>query len=264
MIQSYPWYIADWRESETRIKLSLAERGLYRELLDYCYLEGSFPADERQIKLLSSSDGHEFARAWKSVRSLFELVSKPDGDRFVHPKVNEVRVKLFAYHEQRKHAGSKSGQSRRQRTLNERSNGTATKHSTGAEPSPTPTPSPDPTPTPNAPLPAVVRPGRFAEILASWPRAANPDQAARAWLSCVDTPADEALAFAARDRYLASDEVSRGIVMDLARWIMEQKSAKWGGKWPPAQARVHPGKASTVDRALALVSQRLANGERPI
>ena len=73
---------------------------------------------------------------------------------------------------------------------------------------------------------------RFSEFAAPWPRVANPDNAARSWISCVDTAADEALAFAARDRYLASDEVSRGIVMDLARWIMEQKSAKWAGKWP--------------------------------
>lgn len=152
MIQSYPWYIADWRESETRLMLSLAERGLYRELLDYCYLEGSFPADESKIKLISSADGHEFARAWKSVRSLFELVSMPDGDRFVHSKVNEVRVKLFAYHEQKKHAGVKSGQTRRERSLNVRSFLVQQNGRTGVEPTPTPTPAPDPAPAPALPI----------------------------------------------------------------------------------------------------------------
>jgi hypothetical protein len=28
---SYPWYVADWRNSEARVRLSLAERGLFRE-----------------------------------------------------------------------------------------------------------------------------------------------------------------------------------------------------------------------------------------
>lgn len=104
---------------------------------------------------------------------------------------------------------------------------------------------------------------RFVEFIEPWPRVANPDHAARAWLSCVDTPTDEGLAFAARDRYLASDEVSRGVVTDPAKWLMDQKSAKWGGKWPTAVARASNGKASTVDRALAKMIDRARNGERP-
>lgn len=75
-------------------------------------------------------------------------------------------------------------------------------------------------------------PDRFAEFIEPWPRVAKPDQAARMWISVIDTPADEAAAFAARDRYLASEEVSRGIVGDPARWLQDQKSAKWAGKWP--------------------------------
>ena len=76
---------------------------------------------------------------------------------------------------------------------------------------------------------------RFSEFIEPWPRVANPDHAARCWLSCIDTPADEGLAFAARDRYLSSDEVSRGVVMDPAKFLMEQKNAKWAGKWPTAK-----------------------------
>jgi hypothetical protein len=104
---------------------------------------------------------------------------------------------------------------------------------------------------------------RFAEFIAPWPRVANPDHAARAWLSCVDTPADEGLAFAARDRYLASDEVSRGVVTDPAKWLMDQKSAKWGGKWPQAVTRVN-SKPSTAERVLVKMQQRIANGEKPL
>ena len=78
------------------------------------------------------------------------------------------------------------------------------------------------------------RADRFHEFIAPWPRVANPDHAARAYLSCIETDADEARAFAARDRYLASDEVARGVITDPAKWLMYQKAAKWGGRWPKA------------------------------
>jgi hypothetical protein len=73
---------------------------------------------------------------------------------------------------------------------------------------------------------------RFEEFLEPWPRCANPDLAARAWLSVVTSPAEVLLVFACRDRYLMSDEVSRNVVQEPSRWLMDQKAAKWGGKWP--------------------------------
>lgn len=136
MIQSYPWYIADWRESETRISLSLAERGLYRELLDYCYLEGSLPKDQTRLSRLAGCSPKEFAQSWGSVSKLFD----EDGDRLTHRKVNEVKAKVLKYHEQKKHAGAASGRSRRERSLNVRSFVAQTR----VEPAPAPAPSPTP------------------------------------------------------------------------------------------------------------------------
>jgi hypothetical protein len=112
--------------------------------------------------------------------------------------------------------------------------------------------------------PTIRQQDRFAEFIAPWPRVANPDHAARCWLSCIDSHDSEAAAFAARDRYLASDEVARGVHTDPAKWLMDQKSAGWAGKWPPALQRQPNGKASTVDRVLAKMQQRIANGERPL
>lgn len=90
---------------------------------------------------------------------------------------------------------------------------------------------------PGASAPTVrVRADRFAEFIASWPRVKNPDHALRAWMSCVETEDDEKLAFAARDRYLASEEVERKVYTDATNWILDQKSAKWAGKWPPGKA----------------------------
>jgi len=143
----------------------------------------------------------------------------------------------------------------------QKSNPCAQKSNSCAPPVPVPVPVPEPVPEP-APVPAV-RTDRFGEFIAPWPRVSNPDRAARAWISCVETSSDEQAAFAARDRYLASDEVRRGVLMDVANWLMDQKSGRWSGKWPPPIAP--NGKPpSTADRALAKMVDRISKGQRPV
>ena len=169
MLNSYPWYISDWRESETRNSLTLSQRGLYRELLDYCYLEGSLPGDRSMlfriagcsamaeaehslstpralaVRDLSSARarlGHDLS----TVLALFKLDESTG--RYHHPKVDETLPKLFSYHKQKSHAGIKSGQARRERALNGRSEvvdenrepctSTCTTPSKEEEPPPTP------------------------------------------------------------------------------------------------------------------------------
>ena len=78
-------------------------------------------------------------------------------------------------------------------------------------------------------------PPRFIDFVSPWTREANRDHTLRVWMSVIETVADEDLAFACRNRYLASDEVLRGVVMDPAKWLMDQKAAKWSGKWPVAK-----------------------------
>ena len=90
----------------------------------------------------------------------------------------------------------------------------------------------------------------FSDWLKPWPRCASPDMAARAWLSTV-TGDVLSLAFAARDRYLASDEVRRGAVMEPAKWLFAQKDAGWCGKWPVAMPRESDRRpATTAERVL--------------
>ena len=172
VLQSYPWYIADWRESETRRRLTLLERSLYRELLDYCYLEGSLPDNRKMLleiagcsaeaeaeHLVSTGEAlpeHSLrtARALlghslSTVLALFEHCESTH--RYRHPKVEEVRPKLLSYHEQKRHAGTLSGQSRRERALNSRS----VSFGTNSEPHPSPSPTPS-IEEQNTPLPPLA------------------------------------------------------------------------------------------------------------
>jgi hypothetical protein len=76
---------------------------------------------------------------------------------------------------------------------------------------------------------------RFDEWIKPWLQCADPDGACRAWISTVESPADEVGAFASRDRYLASEQVERGVWMEPAKFLFQQKTSKWSGKWPESR-----------------------------
>jgi len=67
-------------------------------------------------------------------------------------------------------------------------------------------------------------------------RKADPNGAARIWNSVV-MPETVDAAFACRDRYNASDEVSRGICMEAKKFISIQARNGWRGTWPPPTPR---------------------------
>jgi len=96
-----------------------------------------------------------------------------------------------------------------------------------------PEPEPEPEPhTHTARETLSMKPNRFQEWIAPWTRVGDLDSALRNYIARIETPEEEAAAFACRDRYLASDEVSRGAIMEPWKFIMQQANCKWAGKWP--------------------------------
>lgn len=120
---SYPWYIADWRNSKARLLLNLEERAAYRELLDFCYDERTLPTDERALARIVNCSDEEFQRVWLNVQKLFNETN----GRYRHPKVDQVLAKLDGYREQKRAAGRASGERRR----NGKGNGKGTERVTG-------------------------------------------------------------------------------------------------------------------------------------
>lgn len=104
-LASYPWYLDDWLQSETRTSMCLGERGLYRELLDLCWLEGSIPNDPKLLRKMTQSGAKEFSTFFKKVSNRFY---EKDG-RLFHKKVDEKRNSLVGYHLERSESGRKGG-----------------------------------------------------------------------------------------------------------------------------------------------------------
>lgn len=117
-VHSYPWYIHDWRQSRTRLRLSPMGRYIYRELLDETYLDGSIPDDPALLAKICGVTEKEFLKHWPDVSRSFTL---RDG-AWHQDKVDEVLENLERWKDQRANAGRKSGASRRtksQRDANE-------------------------------------------------------------------------------------------------------------------------------------------------
>jgi len=108
MLHSYPWYSADWLMSATRLEMSLEERGLYRDLLDYAYQDGSIPADEKVLMRMAATTEREFRSAWPAVRKLF---TENDG-RLFHHKVSELLPELLTLAERRRESSKKAAAKR--------------------------------------------------------------------------------------------------------------------------------------------------------
>ena len=86
-MHSYPWYITDWRESDSVLAMTAEQRDVYRNLLDMCWRDGSLPVNERALQKMSLADDGEWGRSWPTVRSMFV---ERDG-RLWNEKVNEKR-----------------------------------------------------------------------------------------------------------------------------------------------------------------------------
>ena len=105
--------------------MNLAERGAYRDLLDYHYAEGSIPADPKTLAGLLAVSQSELEAVWPTVSQKFKPhPSKPE--RLVNAKANEVIAETEAYRRQQSANGSKGGRPRKKK---------------GSEPKPTRNPS---------------------------------------------------------------------------------------------------------------------------
>lgn len=85
--QSYPWYINDWLGSATRALMTPEQRGIYRDLLDVCWRDGSLPVDESSLQRIAAASDKEWRRSWPGVREKF---AEREG-RLWNPKVDAKR-----------------------------------------------------------------------------------------------------------------------------------------------------------------------------
>lgn len=111
---------------------------------------------------------------------------------------------------------------------------------------------------------------RFTEFWNLYPRKQGKENACRLWVSFV-TASNESAVFECLRRYLASDEVSRGIISNPDNWLNSQHRDGWGGEWPAKNGSSRngaplnfPAKKDFVSDVTEVMQRRVARGEAPL
>lgn len=139
--QSYPWYVNDWLGSSTRAVMSAEQRGIYRDLLDVCWREGSLPSDDGTLQRIAAVTDKEWRRSWPGVKDKFEL---RDG-RLWNAKVDAKRPKVAQAKANRSASATKAAEARWSNASAMR-NASSTQTAGNASECGTPSPSPSPSP----------------------------------------------------------------------------------------------------------------------
>ncbi len=104
----YEWSVNRWRTSETRARLTMAGRGIYRELLDLCYAQGSVPSDFQVLASMLGCAPVELETVWPQISRHF-YTDKKDKNRFRNAPADARRKQFFAYVRTQRENGKSGG-----------------------------------------------------------------------------------------------------------------------------------------------------------
>jgi uncharacterized protein YdaU (DUF1376 family) len=103
------WYVTDYRASRRVQRLSWQERGIYRELLDECWIEGSIPDDIDRLAEIAGCPRGVMAEAWVNLKPMFAPIEGMDGMYLTSRRLEIERSEDDAFRVGRAVAGRKGG-----------------------------------------------------------------------------------------------------------------------------------------------------------
>ena len=103
------WYVSDYRASRRVQRLTWQERGIYRELLDECWIEGCIPDDVDRLAEIAGCPTGVMAEAWKQLRPMFTPIDGMDGMYLMNRRLEVERSEDDAYRVRMANAGRKGG-----------------------------------------------------------------------------------------------------------------------------------------------------------
>ena len=101
----YKWFWQDWRANRKIQRMSYIERGLYRELLDECWVEGSIPNDVKELADICGCPDEVMVDAWQVLSSCFVFI---DG-LLVNEKLHSLRTEKDIERLKKAENGKKGG-----------------------------------------------------------------------------------------------------------------------------------------------------------
>ena len=101
----YKWFWQDYRADRNVQRMGWQAKGLYRELLDECWVEGSLDPDPDSLATICDCPVDVLANAWQMLSKCFDLV---DG-RLVSPVIESLRTEQDALRIKRQESGRLGG-----------------------------------------------------------------------------------------------------------------------------------------------------------
>ena len=98
-LESWIKFIYDWRGSASVRSMTLEQKGLFGELLDYCYELASLPTNEGELQRMTGATDKEWKASWLAVKRMFY----EQGGRLRNEKVDAKRPVFLARQQQRRH-----------------------------------------------------------------------------------------------------------------------------------------------------------------
>jgi hypothetical protein len=104
----YEWSVIRWLASDTRAMLDPAGRGIYREIIDLCYTQGSIPKDLELLARKVDCTEEQMRRVWPIIAKHFKA-NKKDTSVLVNHAISTRRNAIIHYHVQQKRNGVQGG-----------------------------------------------------------------------------------------------------------------------------------------------------------
>ena len=102
----YKWFWQDWRANRKIQRMTYIEKGLYRELLDECWVEGFIPDDIEELADICGCPKEIMANAWQVLSKCFEVIE--DG-KLVNQKLHSLRTEKDVERLKKSENGKKGG-----------------------------------------------------------------------------------------------------------------------------------------------------------
>lgn len=105
----YRFYVTDYRASRRVQRLDYVQRGLYRELIDECWVKGAIPDDITRLADICDCPVGVMAEAWPTLRGLFRDVDGMGGAFLYSERLDAERTTSDKLRLHRQLAGRKGG-----------------------------------------------------------------------------------------------------------------------------------------------------------
>lgn len=106
---AFQWYPADILSSARVAELTLAEEGGYRRAIDYCWLNGSLPVDNKRLAgVIGKNCSVGMA---EKIKTLF-IPHPTDPTRIIHERLEQERAKQAEWSEKSRNGGKRSAELR--------------------------------------------------------------------------------------------------------------------------------------------------------